>query len=292
MAGIEAVAGAGEVLVQPQIAVDQPVVGGVVDAAEVDRRAEVVALGGVVVDHVEDHLDAGLVERPHHGLELGHRAAGVPVRGVLIVRREEAERVVAPVVSQPEVEQPVVVQELVHRHQLDRGDVERFEVVDDRRMAEAGIGSAQLLRDAGMGLGHALDVCLVDDRLVVGRPRRAVGCPLEERVDDHAGHGVAQRVHHRRGSTRGLIGFHIFTGGRQVVGEQRLAEVEFAVEGLAIRIEQQLAGIAAVPGGGIPRPVHPEAVALTRGHRRQIGVPDVSVDLVEVDPLLGAVLGD
>ena len=143
-----------------------------------------------------------------------------------------------------------------------------------------------------MGLGHALDVCLVDDRLVVGRPRRAVGCPLEERVDDHAGHGVAQRIHHRRGSTRGLIGFPIFTGGRQVVGEQRLAEVEFAVEGLAIRIEQQLAGIAAVPGRGIPRPVHPEAVALTRGHRRQIGVPDVSVDLVEVDPLLGAVLGD
>ena len=31
---------------------------------------EVVALGGVVVDDVEDHLDAGGVERLHHRLEL------------------------------------------------------------------------------------------------------------------------------------------------------------------------------------------------------------------------------
>ena len=94
--------------------------------------AEVVALGGVVVDHVEDHLDTGLVERPHHRLELGDRAAGVLGGRVLVVRGEEAEGVVAPVVSQTQIEQPVVVQELVHRHQLDGGDVERLEVVDDR----------------------------------------------------------------------------------------------------------------------------------------------------------------
>ena len=37
----------------------------------------VVALGGVVVDDVENHLDARLVERPHHGLELGDRAAAL-----------------------------------------------------------------------------------------------------------------------------------------------------------------------------------------------------------------------
>ena len=43
MPGVETVAGAGEILVQPQVAVEQPVVGGVVDAAEVDRRPEVVA---------------------------------------------------------------------------------------------------------------------------------------------------------------------------------------------------------------------------------------------------------
>ena len=39
------------------------------------RRPEVVALGGVVVDDVEDDLDAGLVQRAHHRLELGHLPA-------------------------------------------------------------------------------------------------------------------------------------------------------------------------------------------------------------------------
>ena len=34
---------------------------------------ELVAFGGVVVDHVEDHLDAGVVQRRHHLLELGER---------------------------------------------------------------------------------------------------------------------------------------------------------------------------------------------------------------------------
>ena len=37
------------------------------------RRPELVAFGGVVVDHVEDHLDAGLVQRLDGLLELDHR---------------------------------------------------------------------------------------------------------------------------------------------------------------------------------------------------------------------------
>ena len=39
-------------------------------------------------------------------------------------------------------------------------------------------------------------------------------------------------------------------------------------------------------------PYTPEAVALARGDGRQVAVPDEAVDLVEVDPVLGAVLGD
>ena len=286
MAGVEAVAGAGEVLVEPLVVVEQPVVGGVVDAAEVQRRAQVVALGGVVVDHVEDHLDTGLVEGAHHGLELGHGGTGVLGGRVLVVRGEEPESVVSPVVSQAEIDQPVVVQELVDRHQLDGGDVERLEVVDDGGMAQTGVGAALFLGDARVGSGHALDVGLVDDRLVVRGARRVVGTPVEERVDHHAGHGVAQRVDHRRDSAgREVLGF-------QIVGIQRLGEVEVAVEGLAVRVEQQLAGVTAVPGGGVPGAVHPEAVALAGADGRQVGVPDEAVDLVELDACLGAVLGD
>ena len=72
----QAVAGARGVEVVAAVwALGQPVVVGVVDAAERQRRAEVVAFGGVVVDDVEDHLEAGVVQRPHHRLELGHLLA-------------------------------------------------------------------------------------------------------------------------------------------------------------------------------------------------------------------------
>ena len=70
---VERVAAAGEVHVVARVLRRQPVVGGVVDAAHRQRRPQLVALGGVVVDHVEDHLDAGGVQRPHHHLELLHR---------------------------------------------------------------------------------------------------------------------------------------------------------------------------------------------------------------------------
>ena len=61
----------------------------------------------------------------------------------------------------------------------------------------------------------------------------------------------------------GIVGF-------QVVGEQRLGEVEVAVERLAVRVEQQLARVAAVPRRRVPRAVHPEAVALARGDGGQV----------------------
>src|SRR2546427_196322 len=83
--------------------------------------------------------------------------------------------------------------------------------------------------DSRVGLRHPFDVSLVDDGLVVRRARRAIGGPLEERVDHDACHGVAQRVDPRRRTARGGI------VGCQVVGEQRLGELEVAVERLAIR---------------------------------------------------------
>ena len=101
------------------------------------RRAQVVALGGVVVDHVEDDLDARLVQRPDHRLELLHLLAAVAAGGVGVVRGEEADGVVAPVVAQAPLRQVAVVHELVHRHQLDRGHAEPLEVRDHRRVGQA-----------------------------------------------------------------------------------------------------------------------------------------------------------
>ena len=58
---VQRVAGAGVVHVAPLLVHDQPVVRGVVDAPEAECRPALVALAGVVVDHVEDHLDPGAV---------------------------------------------------------------------------------------------------------------------------------------------------------------------------------------------------------------------------------------
>ena len=92
----QAVAGAGGVHVELRVVPDQPVVGGVVDAPEGQRRPQVVALGRVVVDHVEDDLDPGLVQRPDHGLELLHLLAAGAAGGVGVMRGEEADACCSP----------------------------------------------------------------------------------------------------------------------------------------------------------------------------------------------------
>ena len=63
------VSGAGRVEVVAPVAVHETVVASVVDAAEAQRGAHVVAFCGVVVDHVEDYLDAGGMVGLHHGFE-------------------------------------------------------------------------------------------------------------------------------------------------------------------------------------------------------------------------------
>ena len=96
---VQRVAGAGEVHVVAGVIGHQPVVGGVVDALERQHRPEMVALGGVVVDDVEDHLDPGLVQRLDHPLELAHLLAAPAGGRVLRVGGEVADRRVAPVVA-------------------------------------------------------------------------------------------------------------------------------------------------------------------------------------------------
>ncbi len=60
-----------------------------------------VSLGCVVVDYVQNNLNARLVQFPHHGLELGNLAAQCPGAGVAHIRTKEPDAVVAPVVGEP-----------------------------------------------------------------------------------------------------------------------------------------------------------------------------------------------
>ena len=165
--------------------------------------------------------------------------------------------------------------ELVHRHQLDRGDAEAGQVVGDRRVGEAGVRPTELLGDIRVQLGQPLHVGLVDDRLVVGDLQRPVALPVEERVD-----------HDAVGHVRGRVVVVARVRVAEVVAEQRLVPVDLAGGCLGVRVEQQLVGVAPDALRGVPRAVHPVAVALTGLHRGQVAVPNVGVDLGELDPRL------
>ncbi len=114
----------------------EDVVGLVVDAPKREGGAIVASLGGVVVDHVQDHLDVGPVQRLDHVAKLGE---GILAAGVLGVGGKKRHGAVTPVVGEPLG--GILRIELEHRQQLDRGDAEGLQVGD--LLDEAEVGAAQ-----------------------------------------------------------------------------------------------------------------------------------------------------
>ena len=106
---------------------------------------EMVAFRRVVVDDVEDDLEAGGVQRAHHPLEFADRARRRARRGKSPLGREVAEAVVAPVVRQPLFLEMPVARVMMHRHQLDGGDAELLQVIERRFGRQRLVGAAQLL---------------------------------------------------------------------------------------------------------------------------------------------------
>jgi hypothetical protein len=117
VAEVERVSGAGDVGRVPRV-VGEVVVRAVVQASEGEGRSELVALGGVVIDHVEVHRDVLCVQRRDHRLELGHRTGRIGRGGEPWVGSEEPEGVVAPVVAQTASKQKVFAHPVVDRQQL------------------------------------------------------------------------------------------------------------------------------------------------------------------------------
>ena len=74
----------------------------------------------------------------------------------------------------------------------------------------------------------------------------------------------------------------------EVVPEAGRRPVDLALDRLGVRVEQELGGVAPEAGGRLPRAVHPPAVVLAGTHVGQVDVPDVAVDLGDVDPNLVA----
>ena len=199
VARVEGVAAAGAVEIAAPVGGVELVVAGVVDAAERQGRAGVVALGGVVVDDVEPGLDPGGVQLPDRRLQ----AAEAALPEVARIRGEVAEGLIAPEVDEALLDQEAVIREGLDRQQLQGRDAELDEVLDDRRMGERRVGAALGLGDVGMGAGQRLDVRLVHHRLGEGPAHgreREVG---HLRGGDHAFRHVDRAVAPVDRSSRG-----------------------------------------------------------------------------------------
>ncbi len=123
MVAVERIATAAEIVIAP--VGREHVVNVVVKAFEAEKRAVFVPLRRMVKYHVQDHLDPLGVERADQALKLVALMV-VPVRGgIARVGREEADRVIAPVIQQALPVHLAAVAHLVKledRHQLDRVD--------------------------------------------------------------------------------------------------------------------------------------------------------------------------
>ena len=264
MRGVERVAAAGEVDVFRGVVGPQAVVRPVVDTAQRERRPVTAALGGVVVDDVEDHFDAGGVQAPNHRLELFH--AAFRRRREPCVRSKVRQRVVAPVVRQACPCQPPLAGRLVYRQQLDGRHAQVREVADRRVRGQPQAGSAEMRRHVRMPRREALDVDLVDDRLVPRSPRVRVVAPFEGRIEN--------RGQRRERRVVPAVRRRVACGAVDGTGVDRIVPAQGAADSLRVRIEDHLGRVEAVPGARLARAAHPVAVQLPRPDVGQVAVPD------------------
>ncbi len=277
---IERVAAAGGVDVAAGGAGFQPVVCGIVQAAEAERGTHLAGLGRVVEDDVEQHLEARRVQGVHHGLELGDLAAGPAGphrRRVAVVRREVPDRVVAPVVRQPALRQEALRHVLVHRQQFDSCHAEVGQVGDRGLVPEPGVAAAQLGGHAWMAHREPFDVHLVDDRVGVAAPERAAIGPCELPVHDEAAWHVPGGVERaRRARVVRRVAQHLGPEG------------DLAADRLGVRVEQQFRRVAAQAPGRIVRAGYPVPVCLPGPDPGHETMPHAGVVVLQRYPGFGA----
>ena len=131
-----------------------------------------------------------------------------------------------------------VVQVVVDRQQFDRRDAQVAKVADDGLATQPGIGAAEFLGHFRVELGKALDVHLVDDRLVPGSLRRPVVAPSEGFVDD--------RRQRREGGAVPLVERQVGLRVAELVAPDVVRPLRLPGNALGIRVEQHLVRVEAV----------------------------------------------
>ena len=228
----------------------------------------------MVVDHVEDYLDPGLVEPLDHGAEPGHP----PGPEIARLGRKKANGVVAPVIHQPLVAQHRLGFQRLHRQKLHRRDAQPGQMVEHRVGGHAVIGAAQVFLDALVQHGGALDMGLVDQPAVMAAGQRPCVEREQRRIGDH-------RFRHMRCAVAGGKA-QVVTAARRVIAIGGVMVGKGAAQLAGIGIDQQLVGIEAVAARRFVRAVDAVAVKRARHQPRHIAVPDRAVALGQVDAML------
>ncbi len=152
----------------------------------------------------------------------------------------------------------------VDREQFHRGDAERAQVVDDRRVGQARVGAAQRRRDVRMRPGEPLHVQFVDDRLGPGDGRALPGRAAAA-VDHHA----------HRDEGRGVVPVG---AGRVRVGLLETVDRGMRDEGTGqhprVGVDEQLGRVVTQAAFGGVGPVCPQPVTLARPDPGQVAVAD------------------
>ena len=236
------------------------------------RRPHLIAFGGVIVDHVENNLDAGAVHHLNKRLEF----AKVTGREEAWIGSEERQGVVAPVIRQPPFDQMTVVQEGVNRQQLDRGNPQLGQVFDGGGSRKPGNCPPHGFRNFRVANGESLDVGLVDDALVpfaAGAPVAAPGKGGVHHLTFGQPSGVVAPVEAEVGVARA-----------DAVAEMRVCPFQIAHEISGIGVDKELVRVETVAPRRIVGAMNAIAVELPRANVRQIAMPNLVRVFRQADP--------
>ena len=182
MAEIERVTATGPVVV---IAIfPYPIIATVINSAQGERGTIKIAFSSVVQHHIQNDLNARLMQRLYRIAEFIPRL--IRMHRIAWLKRKHRQRVVTPVVAQPQPLQTRFAGEMRHRQQLQRGDPQMLQVSNHHRMRERLIGAADLFGDRRVQIRQPLDVRLVNHGFAPRGARRFITFPVVELVDHHA----------------------------------------------------------------------------------------------------------
>ncbi len=193
---VQRVAGAGRVQVARRVVRVEPVVAGVVQTAMAQGRPAVVTLARVVEDDVEQHLQPRSVQGSHHVLELGHLPTGESAPHRCRVRRRAGRRNRS--CRTPSSSSAPAPRGPAGGRTAAPGAARRPSPPGSpggrrqRGWRQPGVGSAQVRRDVGMGLGEPPHVQLVDDAVAV-RDARLRRRPPSRRPGRRRASGASRR---------------------------------------------------------------------------------------------------